>query len=131
VATSITTQADVLTYGLVTDNEISNLTTDRMEKEAWSTLHARAWTKILDLLALRTPTIEESDLSDTTELTVATVYMVMHYAYAQAEFMSDEMQARSDLYWKRAVAELEEARLTVNGSTAPRDSYAFKRARRM
>ena len=131
MATSITTQADVLTYGLVTDNEIERLSTDRMRSENWSTLHARAWTKVLDLLALRPDAIEESDLDDTDELKPATIYVVLHYAYAQAEFMSDEDQKRASVYWDRAIAELNEVRLSVNGGTRDRSSYSFRRARRM
>jgi len=131
VATSITDQADVLTYGLVTDNEIHSLSTDRMKKDNWATLHNRAWTKILDMLWLRASPLEESDLSDTDELITATVYMVLHYAYAQAEFMNDENQKRSMLYWERAIKELQEVRLTVANGEVGRGSFDFRRARRM
>jgi hypothetical protein len=131
VATSITTQADVLTYGLITDNEIHSLTTERMKSDNWATLHERAWTKVLDQLALRASPIEETDLSDTSELKPATVFVVLHYAYAQAEFMNDENQKRSELYWLRAMKELEEVRLSVTTGTASRGGFSYRRARRM
>lgn len=130
MATSITTQSDVLTYGLITDHEIDRLTTDRMRRENWQTLHERAWTKILDYLKLRPDEIEETDLDDTSELTVATVYMVLHYAYAQAEIMGDSDQQNSQLYWDRAMKELAEVRLTVSGSEVARSSYAWRRTAR-
>ena len=131
MATSITTQADVLTYGLISDNEIENLTTERMRANNWTTLHARAWTKILDLLALRSMPLTEDDIDDTDELVTATVYMVLHYAYSQAEGVGDINKERAQLYYDRSIKELQEVRLTIGGGTASRSSYSFRRARRM
>ena len=131
MATSITTQEDVIEYGLVTDNEIHSLSTERMKANNWATLHARAWTKILDMLWLRASPIEESDLSDTDELIPATVYMVLHYAYAQGEFMNDDNQSNAGRYWERAIKELQEVRITLAGGETTKGSYDFRRARRM
>ena len=131
MATSITTNADLLTYGLITDNEISRLSTERMASNQWSTMHARAWSKVLDKLALRASPLTESDLSDTDELKQATCFFVLFYAYSQAELTGNMSGDRAEVYWKRGEKELAEVRLTVAGGTADRDCYGLRRARRM
>lgn len=132
MATSITTQADLVTYGDVTDNEIERLTTERMRANNWSREHQRAWSEVLRQLALRPTAIEEDDLGDTDELKRATIYMVLHYAYEQAELNIPGSQGRAGLYWDRAIRELSELELTLaSGGTAGRSSYGFRRAVRV
>lgn len=128
MAASITTQADVVEYGLITDNEIHRLSTERMRADNWLNLHERAWDWVLRMLELRASPLEESDLSaaDQTALKPAVVYMVLHYAYAQN--LTTEASARADLYQRRAIKELQEIKL--EDGDAPTAAYDFMRARR-
>lgn len=119
----------MVTYGLIDDNTIERLTTDRMRKNNWLTLHQRAWSKVKAHLKLP-PTIEEADLDDTTELTVATVYMVLYLAYEQAAPVGGGMREQSGLYYRKAIKTMAEVRLTSGGVELPRRSYQFRRGAR-
>jgi hypothetical protein len=101
-----------------------------MRKDNWASLHERAWTKVLDHLALRPAPIEESDLDDTSELTVATVYYVLYLAYEQAHMMGDAAQKAAERYYDKFIKEMAEVRLTVDGAEQPRSCYRFRRAAR-
>ena len=130
MAASITTQADLLTYGIISDNEIERLTDDRMRKNDWATLHEMAWTRVKAQLALRPQPVAEDDLDDTTELKRATIYMVLHYAYAKAAMPGNRAEAEEKRYWKLAIKELAEVQVTVDGDTVERESYRSFRALR-
>ena len=66
MASSITTQADLLVYTTVSDNELGRISTDRMNKDAFGRFHDLAWTSVKRLLLARKPPIEEADLTTPT-----------------------------------------------------------------
>jgi len=129
MADSITTQADVLTYTTLTDNEIMRLQNGRMNSDNWEAMHIKAWTLVKGMLAMRKPAYEESDLTDSTELKKCTVYAVLYLAYNESKLSdTDKQQAR---YWYRMLRkEFAEVELTVNGATVGRESFGSMRAYR-
>lgn len=131
--THITHNADLVDLEVLPDVEIERLTTERMRNASppWLPRHERAWTKVLAHLLTRPTPIEESDLGDTSELKLATCYMVAHYAYLAGEHTDDHERAR--YFYQLAVKELEEVTLTLTGAYSgqvERGGYAFHRSRR-
>ena len=129
MATSITTQADVLTFANVTDNELSRLETERMRKDNWASLHTQAWTRVKQMLGQRLPTVTESDLDDSTELKEATVYLVLYLAYCSPE-LGEQGEKRARYWWKRYRRTFAEVELTIGGSTWPAEDYSNMRSLR-
>ena len=94
MAASITTQADLLTYTSVSDNELGRISTDRMTKDNFARFHVLAWTAVKELLLARRPAIEEDDLDTPSQLAKCTCYMVLYKAYDSAEMNDDTVKRR-------------------------------------
>jgi len=129
VATSITTQADVLTYASITYNDLSRPTTDRMDKDNLAALHEKAWTLVKNKLLKRTPPIKEADLTTPAELTETTVYAVLCLAYEQAA-LSDEDKRYKKFWCRKYHKAFAEVELTVNGTPVGRESFSGRRSLR-
>ena len=127
MASSITTQADVLTYTHLSDNEIGSLSTDRMAKDNWTRFHVLAWTLVKRWLAARRPSIEETDLDTPSELKEVTTLATVYYAFKAAEFMSEEHAARAKYWFKRARSAFAEVVITVAGAEQPKELFANRR----
>ncbi len=130
MAASITTQANVLSYCMVTDNEINRLSTERMEADNWADCHEKAWTLILSFLYDRRPSIEESDLDDTDELIPATAHAVVYIAYQQAVMLSDEDKKRKAYWYKKMRKLLAQVVITSDSSELSQESYSGRRSLR-
>ena len=130
MATSITTQADVLTNAVIPDNEVARLTTERMQSDNWASIHAKAWTMILGYLAARHPSMEESDLDDTDELIPATCFAVMYLAYQAAQMLSEDDLGRKKYWFRKMRKALATVELTSDSTTLPRESFGSRRALR-
>jgi hypothetical protein len=128
MATSITTQENVLTYTTVTDNELSRLETDRMKADNWAVFHAQAWRFVLRMLDSRRPPIAEADLDDTDELLETVCYCVIYLAYDAADFLSEEDKKRRGYWWKKFRRAFADVRLTVDGAEQPQELYTNRRS---
>jgi hypothetical protein len=130
MAASITTQADVLTYAAISDNELNRLESDRMKKDNWAALHIKAWTLIKGMLAVMPVPLEETDLDDTDEFKPVTVEAVIYIAYQEAEFLSPEDKKQKSYWFKKMRKTFAELTPTSGGATIARESYGSRRARR-
>jgi len=130
MAASITTQADLLTYAMLTDNEIERLSTARMKDDNWADTHEKAWSLIKGMLLMRRPPLEETDLDDTDELLEATTYATIYCAYQQAVILSDEDKARKNYWYKKMLKAMAEVILTSDSTELGRESYGSRRALR-
>lgn len=130
MAASITTQAHLLTYAMMTDNEIKRLTTSRMESDNWADTHEKAWSLIKGMLLMRRPAVEEDDLDDTDELLEATTYAVIYCAYQQAVIISDEDKKRKSYWYAKMRKTMAEVIITSDSAELGRESYGSRRALR-
>ena len=130
MASSITTQADILTYTTIGDNELSRLETQRMEDDNWASMHTKAWTLIKEYLEDRRPSIAESDLDDTDELLQMTCYAVLYLAYQESQFISEDDAGRKKYWFKKMRKAVGRKKLTVNGATTSSESYLNRRSLR-
>jgi len=130
VASSITTQADLLTYTSATDNELSRLETERMRADNWASVHIRAWTEVKELLLARRPSIEEADLDDSSELEKCTCLMVLYQAYEEAELGTDEAKARKRYWFRKMRREFATRELTIDSVTVAPEAFGSRRALR-
>ena len=130
MASSITTQADLLTYTSATDNELSRLETERMHLDNWAKVHIRAWTEVKELLLARRPSIEEDDLDDSSELTKCTSLMVLYQAYEEAEMGTDESMVRKRFWFRRMRREFARVKLSINGATLGTEAFSGRRSYR-
>ena len=131
MATRITDNTDLVAYEILTDYDIDQLTTTTLAAESpvWETRHDRAWTKVKDHLALRPTPIEESDLSDTSELTYAACYYVAYLACKAGR--SDRHQEMAKEFYQLFEKEMAEVRPTLtDGSSARRGCYSHIRGAR-
>ena len=123
MATSITTQATMVELEILSDVQISNLSTPRMLDSVsdtgtpfpWRALHERAWARVVRELIERADPIEEDDLSTPAELERATCYLVAAYAYEQGESPND--MERSKYFHNLHLREMSEVRLSLAGGT--------------
>ncbi len=127
MATSITEQADILTYLTITDNELKRLETDRMNKDNWAGIHGEAWSLVKGMLLMRRPPLEEGDLDTPAELNLATCCAVIYSAYQQATMLSDEDKERKTYWSKRLYKALAEVILTSDSTEMPRESFGSMR----
>lgn len=130
MASSITKQADLLTFTSVTDNELSRISTDRMNKDAFDRFHVLAWTGVKELLLARRPPIEEDDLDTPAELKQCTCFMVLYQAYEAADPGDDSVAPRRKYWWKKMRRAFATKELTVNGATVAPESYGSRRSLR-
>ena len=130
MATSITTQADVLTYLTITDNEINRVSTERMEADNWAGVHGEAWSLVKSYLYDRKPRVEESDLDDPTELEYTTCCCVMYLAYQQAQLLSDEDAKRKQYWFKKFRKALAQVVITSDSTELSQESYSGRRSLR-
>jgi hypothetical protein len=130
VASSITTQADLLTYTTVTDNELSRLQTARMEATYWDRLHVIAWAEVKELLTDRRPSVAEDDLDTPSQLAKCTCLMVLYLAYDSAEVGAEDSASRKRHWHGRMRREFARVLLTVNGATLPSEAYSNRRSYR-
>ena len=131
MATSITDNTDIVALEVLTNYDIAQLTTTALEDEDpdWETRHKRAWTKVLDHLALRPTPITESDLSDTSELEYAACYYVAYLACKAGR--SDRHKEMAKEFYSMFEKEMAEVRPTLSdGSSARRGCYAHVRGAR-
>jgi hypothetical protein len=123
MATSITTQSTMTELEILSDVQISNLSTPRMRDSVsdaglpfpWRALHERAWARVVRELIERADPIEETSLSTPSELARATCYLVASYAYEQGESPND--MERSKYFHNLHLREMAEVRLTLAGGT--------------
>lgn len=130
MAASITTQAHVLQYCMLTDNEIARLTTQRMDSDNWADVHEKAWSLVLAYLYDRRPRIEESDLDDTDELLETTAYAVVYSAYQQAVMLSEEDKKRKAYWFKKFRKALAQVVITSNSSELSQEAFSGRRSLR-
>ncbi len=130
MAASITTQADILIHTTIGDNELSRLTTARMESDNWLSMHTKAWTLIKDMLLDKRPFIEEDTLDTPTQLSKVTCYAVLYLAYQEAQIISDEDSGRKQYWFRKMRKEFSRVKLTVDGVVIGRESYAGMRSLR-
>lgn len=128
MASSITTNADLLSHEVMIASEIERLTTPEARNSItsagasfpWRYRHEQAWSRVVrDLLMLPNP-IAETDLSDPTQLTLATCFMVAALAYSHGE--SAEDKHRQEYFKNLYDREMAEAALTLAGGDAQRAS---------
>jgi len=129
MASSITTQADLLTYTSIADNELGRISTDRMNKDAFKRFHELAWDAVKALLLARKPAITEAQLTTPTQLAKCTCLMVLYLAYDSAELNDDSVKRRKT-WWKRMRREFATKELTVDGETVAAEGYGSRRADR-
>ena len=130
MATSITEQADILTYLTVTDNEIARVSTERMDADNWAGVHGEAWSLVKAYLYDRRPKVEETDLDDTDELKYTTCCCVMYLAYQQAQLLSDEDSKRKKYWFKKFRKALAQVVITSDSTELSQESYAGRRSLR-
>ncbi len=130
MASSITTQADLLEFTSVTDNDLSNVSTDRMTKDNLARFHVLAWTGVKELLLARRPQIEEDDLDTPTQLKQCTCFMVLYQAYEAADPGDDSMKGKKRYWWKKMRRAFATVELTVDGVTLAPESYGSRRSLR-
>lgn len=131
MATSITTQATMTSLEILSDVEIERLTTDRQRNAVsatgapfpWRIHHERAWARTLRELKDRPEPLEESDLSDVTELNRAVCYLVAAYAYEMAEAPGD--MERSKYFHNLHLREMSEVRLTTAAGETRKSSVGY------
>jgi hypothetical protein len=87
LADRITTDADIVASGYITTNQMARLTPHEWAEEGgtagpWTRWHDEAWAEILRQLYSRPDPLEESDLSDSSELQPAAIQYVLYLAYA-------------------------------------------------
>ncbi len=130
MASSITTQADLLVYTTITDNELNRFSTDRMNKDNLTRFHVLAWTEVKKLLLARKPSIAEADLDDSDELKPCVCYMMLYQAYESADPGDDSIAPRRKYWWKKMRREFATVELTVDGVTLAPESYGSRRSLR-
>lgn len=130
MADYITTNTDLLTYDVIPDGDIPRLGTARLDAQspAWLDRHREAWKQTLQRLQAREPSIAEDDLDDPSELKRAVCYLVAHLAYRQQVGQPQDL-ARADMYYDLWEREVEEVRLTIQGSQR-RSGSVWRRAYR-
>jgi hypothetical protein len=121
MATSITTNLDLLQLEVMTAAEINRLMTPEAANSVtalgvsfpWRYRHERAWARILRDLSLRPHRVTEADITDTSELKLASCYLVAAIAYASGETKEDQHRTQyfNDFYER----EINEVQLTVAG----------------
>jgi hypothetical protein len=114
MADSITTNADLLAAEFFLRSEFDRLNTYDRSQDAWASVHRRAWTEVKkDLKIVRQ--IDETDLTDSSELEDVTLMKVLEIAYRTSDVDGDSMQAkRWERRYTREFKQLPE--LTVNDS---------------
>jgi hypothetical protein len=114
MADSITTNADLLAAEFILRSEFDRLNTYDRSQDAWASVHKRAWTEVKkDLKIVRQ--IDETDLTDSSELEDVTLMKVLEIAYRTSDVDGDSMQAkRWERRYTREFKQLPE--LTVNDS---------------
>lgn len=131
MADSITDQEDLITYAMVTDNEIRRLSQQRDDVTAWARYHIAAWRFVKEQwLALRG--IEEDDLYDSgSQFKEVCCYLALYFAYKAAENLTDEQAKRAKYWWHKA-RKTYAAVDTQNtaGVSYGRESFSSRRARR-
>lgn len=130
MAASITTQAHVLQYCMLTDNEIQRLTTARMGSDNWVDVHEKAWTLVLSYLFDRRPKVEEDDIDDTDVLIPATAHAAVYCGYQQAVLLSDEDKVRKEYWHKKFRKLLAQVVITVDSTELPQESFSGRRSLR-
>ncbi|KKK94436.1 hypothetical protein LCGC14_2682860 [marine sediment metagenome] len=130
MASSITTQADLLIYTSVSDNELGRISTDRMGKDNFARFHTLAWTGVKQLLLARRPQIEEDDLDDADELKECVCYMVLYQAYEAADPGDDSVAPRRKYWWKKMRRAFATVQLSVGGTTVGTEAYGSRRCLR-
>ena len=128
MATSITTNADLVDLEILTDYDIAQLTTARLgvETPPWATRHERAWTKILELLALRRPPVTEAELSTTTSLKYASCYYVAYLACEMGR--SDKHAKMAGEFYAKFRREMNEVVLDATTGEAAGSMMRFLRS---
>ncbi len=127
---SITTQAHVLQYAMLTDNEIQRMSTARMKADNWDDTHEKAWTLTLSYLFDRRPSIEEDDIDDTDVLIPTVAHAAVYCAYQQATLLSDEDKAQKKYWFKKFRRLLAQVVITSDSTELPQESYAGRRSLR-
>lgn len=131
MASSITTQADILTHVVIPDNELARLETERMVSDNWLSIHEKAWTLIKGMLLIRRPPLEESELGDSSEYDATVCFAVIYLAYQEAQIMTDEDQARKSYWYKKMRKAYAMVNPTdANGNEYGRESFGSRRALR-
>lgn len=116
MADSITTNQDLIDYHVLTKYDIVSLTNDDNRYDTWEDEHKQAYSEVLSYL-YRTRDIEESDLSDTSQLKKAVCHWVAYLVLRNSKF-SDSKQRGQDNY-ALATKELSQLKLSTGGGKLP------------
>lgn len=112
MADSITDQVKLIAAEFVTRSEIDSLTTYERRVDQWEAVHKRAWIEVKKDIAKRRKPLEESDLTDSSELEDATLMKVLEIAYRTSDV--EGMDLKKHKWRARYRREMNEVQLTVN-----------------
>jgi hypothetical protein len=116
MADRITTNQDLIDLDILTGAQILNLSDSNDRYDDWEDRHIQAWAEIKAIL-FRTNAIEESSLSDTTELKSATCHYVAYLALRRSKFT--DLKESANTHLRLALLVIDKAQLTINGSIKP------------
>lgn len=116
MADSITTNQDLIDYKVLSRADIVQLTDIDNRYDEWEDEHQRAWSEVLSYL-YRTRQIEESDLTNTSQLKLAVCDWVAYLVLRGSKFQDRKSEAQN--HRNLAIKELSEILLESNGVELP------------